>query len=213
MNETGALLARQTFAHNLNRLLAKKGCSQADLAARFSITASTVSDWCTGKKYPRVDNMQLLAEFFDVSRAELTESASVGSAYAPTRRIPILGRVAAGAPLYAEEHIEGYTHTDLNGEQEYFALRVQGNSMNALRINDGDLLIVRRQDIVENGEIAVVLTEEDAATVKRFYQNGSMVTLLPQSTDSSFEPQTYDLSKTRLRVLGKVVENKISFEG
>ena len=60
-----------------------------------------------------------------------------------THRIPILGRISAGLPLYAEEHIEGYTLTDLNGGAEYFGLRVSGDSMNALRINEGDIIIVR----------------------------------------------------------------------
>ena len=66
--------------------------------------------------------------------------------YRPTHRIPILGRISAGRPLFAEEHIEGYTTTELNGGADYFALRVVGDSMSAARINEGDLLIVRRQD-------------------------------------------------------------------
>lgn len=121
-------------------------------------------------------------------------------------RIPILGRIAAGLPLYAEEYIEGYTLTDLNGGAEYFALRVQGDSMNALRINDGDLIIVRRQDEVEQGEIAVVLVGDEDATVKRFYSSSTTVTLMPQSTNPVHKPQIYDLSATRIRVLGKVVK-------
>lgn len=121
-------------------------------------------------------------------------------------RIPILGRIAAGLPLYAEEYIEGYTLTDLNGGAEYFALRVQGDSMNALRINDGDLIIVRRQDEVEQGEIAVVLVGDEDATVKRFYSSNTTVTLMPQSTNPIHKPQIYDLSITEIRVLGKVVK-------
>lgn len=108
-------------------------------------------------------------------------------------------------------HIEGYTYTERNGGSEYFALRVEGNSMNAMRIFDGDILIVRRQDIVENEEIAVVMVGDDAATVKRFYQSGNSVTLCPQSTDSSLLLQKYALSETRIRVLGKVVKNKKFF--
>lgn len=125
-------------------------------------------------------------------------------------RIPILGRISAGLPLYAEEHIEGYTITDLNGGAEYFALRVHGDSMNALRINEGDIIIVRRQDEVEQGEIAVVLVDGEDATVKRFYSSDTTVTLMPQSTNPEHKPQMYDLSKTAIRVLGRVVEVKFS---
>lgn len=125
-------------------------------------------------------------------------------------RIPILGRISAGLPLYAEQHIEGYTLTDLNGGAEYFALRVSGDSMNAARIQDGDILIVRRQDEVENGEVAVVMVGDDDATVKRFYATGSTVTLMPQSTNPDHQPQIYDTTKTSIRVIGKVVEVKIT---
>ena len=125
-------------------------------------------------------------------------------------RIPILGRISAGLPLYAEQHIEGYTLTDLNGGAEYFALRVSGDSMNAARIQDGDILIVRRQDEVENGEVAVVMVGDDDATVKRFYATGSTVTLMPQSTNPDHQPQIYDTATTSIRVIGKVVEVKIT---
>lgn len=113
------------------------------------------------------------------------QSIPVGAyEYNPTHRIPILGRISAGLPLYAEEHIEGYTFTDLNGGAEYFALRVKGDSMTAARIFEGDLLIVRRQERVENGEIAVVMVDNDAATVKCFSQHGSTVILEPKSLNA-----------------------------
>lgn len=121
-------------------------------------------------------------------------------------RIPILGRISAGLPLYAEQHIEGYTVTDLNSGAEYFALIVHGDSMNALGINDGYRLIVRRQDEVENGEVAVVMVGDEDATVKRFYATGDTVTLMPQSTNPEHQPQIYDATKTKIRVIGKVVK-------
>ena len=126
-------------------------------------------------------------------------------------RIPILGRISAGLPLYAEENIEGYTHTDLNGGAEYFALRVQGDSMTAARIQDGDTLIVRRQEVVENGQIAVVMVGDEEATVKRFYQSGTGITLMPQSTNPAHQPQLYDTRNHNIRVIGLVVKNEISF--
>lgn len=124
-------------------------------------------------------------------------------------QIPILGRISAGLPLYAEEHIEGYTLTELNGGAEYFALRVTGDSMNAIGINDGYLIIVRRQEEVENGEVAVVMVGDDDATVKRFYRTEDTVTLLPQSTNPTHKPQIYNARTTNIKVLGKV--KKVEF--
>lgn len=125
-------------------------------------------------------------------------------------QIPILGRISAGLPLYADEHIEGYTLTELNGGAEYFALRVHGDSMNAIGINDGYLIVVRRQEEVENGEVAVVMVGDDDATVKRFYATNSTVTLMPQSTNPIHGPQIYDLRSTPVKVLGKVIEVKFT---
>lgn len=126
--------------------------------------------------------------------------------YAPAQRIPILGRISAGLPLYAEEQIEGYTYTDLNHGGEYFALRVHGDSMDALGIKEGYLVIVRRQDYVDNGTVCVVLVGDNEATLKRFYQDGDTVTLMPQSTNPKHMPQIYNLKHTPIHIIGKVVK-------
>ena len=132
--------------------------------------------------------------------------------YNPTMHtIPILGYIAAGLPLYADEHIEGYTYTDLNGGAEYFALRVSGDSMTAANIPDGSLLIVRRQPTVENGEIAVVRVNNENATVKRFKQEKNIVMLMPQSYNSEHQTQIYDLRKDNVEVVGKIMECKVEF--
>lgn len=126
------------------------------------------------------------------------------------KRIPILGRIAAGIPIYVEENIEGYTYTDLNGGAEYFALRVKGDSMDAAGIRDGYIVIVRKQDIVNDGEIAVVLIDDQDATLKRFHRTGDTVTLMPQSTNPDNHPFIYDLKETRVKILGLVV--KVEFK-
>ncbi len=125
--------------------------------------------------------------------------------YNPTHKIPLLGCVRAGLPLYADENIEGYILTELNGGAEYFGLRIVGDSMNAARIQDNDIVIVRKQDIVENGEIAIVLVGDSDATVKKFIRTGNIVYLIPLSTNPAHEVQEYDLRETNVKVLGKVV--------
>ena len=126
------------------------------------------------------------------------------------RSIPILGRIPAGLPLYAEQNIEGYTLTELDDGDEYFALRVEGDSMNAARIQEGDLLIIRRQPAVDDGDIAIVMVGDEDATVKRFYHSDTTVTLTPQSTNPNHKPQVYDLKATSIKILGKVVQVKFS---
>lgn len=200
---------KEVFAKNLNRLLSKNGKTQSDLVTYMNTTASTVSDWCNGKKYPRVDKMQKLADYFDVLKSDLTEEHTpelTPVEYNPTHKIPVLGRISAGLPLYAEENIEDYIYTELNGGNEYFGLLVVGDSMNAARICEGDIIIVRQQEQVEDGEIAVVMVDDDDATVKRFHQNGRTVTLTPQSYNPAHQVQVYDLKETNIRIVGKVVQ-------
>lgn len=172
----------------------------------------------TGKREPDLETLELFADFYNVDMNTLTGkqpikeiNGEMPSNISPIdmthlKRIPILGRIAAGAPIYAEENIEGYTFTDLNGGAEYFALRVRGDSMNAARINDGDLVIIRRQDIVENGEIAAVMINDQDATLKRFSREGDIVTLMPQSMNPEYKPFIYNLKDTPVKILGRVVK-------
>lgn len=215
-------------AERIFDLVDAKYKEQRDFAKAIGVSASMVSQWRMGitKSYTRrlpqiAEALGTTTEYLltgngpkqkravsesDTALPKGAERIDLGTFH----RIPILGRISAGLPLYAEQHIEGYTLTDLNGGAEYFALRVSGDSMNAARIQDGDILIVRRQEEVENGEVAVVMVGDEDATVKRFYATGSTVTLMPQSTNPTHQPQIYDTTTTPIRVIGKVVEVKIT---
>ena len=203
---------KEIFSRNLRTLMQRSGkdCNQVCEDLGFKYT--TFTDWYNGNKYPRIDKIELLANYFGVLKSDLIEDKpSLPSNVTPIdfshlQRIPILGRIAAGVPIYAEENIEGYTYTDLNGGAEYFGLRVRGDSMNAARIYDGDIVIIRRQDIVENGEIAAVLIDDQDATLKRFSRHGDIVTLMPQSTNPVNQPFVYDLKETTVKILGLVVK-------
>ena len=211
-------------AERIFDLVDAKYKEQRDFAKAIGVSASMVSQWRMGitKSYTRrlpqiAEALGTTTEYLltgngpkqkgavsesDTALPKCAEHIDLGTFH----RIPILGRISAGLPLYAEQHIEGYTVTDLNSGAEYFALIVHGDSMNALGINDGYRLIVRRQDEVENGEVAVVMVGDEDATVKRFYATGDTVTLMPQSTNPEHQPQIYDATKTKIRVIGKVVK-------
>lgn len=211
-------------AERIFDLVDAKYKEQRDFAEAIGVSASMVSQWRMGitKSYNR--RLPQIAEALGTTTEYLLTGSGPKQKRAVSEsdtalpkdaehidletfhRIPILGRISAGLPLYAEQHIEGYTVTDLNGGAEYFALRVSGDSMNALGINDGYRIIVRRQDTVENGEVAVVMVGDEDATVKRFYATGSTVTLMPQSTNPEHQPQIYDTRKTKIRVIGRVVK-------
>lgn len=113
-------------------------------------------------------------------------------------QVPIVGNVAAGSPILAQECIEDYLTFDTGGNRdEYFALRVRGESMLNAGILPGDLVVVRRQQTAHNGEIVVAMIE-DEATVKRFFREHGQVWLLPEN--EAYSP----IDGTYAQILGKV---------
>ena len=116
----------------------------------------------------------------------------------PADRVPLVGSVAAGAPILAEENIEEYLPYDTNGRpEELFALRVRGESMLGAGILPGDVVVVRRQPTAESGQIVVALLE-DEATVKTLSLSGGQVWLLPENP--AFQP----IDGTGCTILGRV---------
>ena len=124
---------------------------------------------------------------------------SLSSAYAPEKnQIPIVGNVAAGAPILAAECIEDYLTFDVGGrENEYFALRVRGESMKNAGILPDDLVVVKRQPTAQNGEIVVALLG-DEATVKRLRRQNGQIWLLPEN--EAYSP----IDGTGAEILGRV---------
>lgn len=115
-------------------------------------------------------------------------------------RVPVLGRVAAGLPILAEENVEDYIEVPQNlaRGRDLFALYVRGDSMINAGIHDGDIIIVNSTSVAENGDIVVALLEEEA-TVKRFFKEDRAFRLQPEN--DAYEP----IISTNVRILGKVV--------
>lgn len=120
----------------------------------------------------------------------------------PARRVPLLGDVAAGEPILAYEDRRTYVAVDGDLRVD-FCLRVKGDSMIDARIQEGDIVFVRRQSMVNNGELAVVLIDNEA-TLKRFYRSDSGVILKPENP--KYQPRFYTEHDFKtVRVLGKAV--------
>ena len=131
---------------------------------------------------------------------ELLDRAAAGVRSLVRSGLPLVGQVAAGQPVLAEENIEEYVPTpDLaGGEEGDYLLRVRGDSMMNIGILDGDLVVVKRQEAADDGDIVVALVGEDA-TVKRYFKESDHVRLQPEN--DSMEP----IRSREVRVLGKVV--------
>ncbi len=135
----------------------------------------------------------------------LTEGASVGLSEESVVNVPVLGRVAAGVPLLAEENYEGSIRWDRSlvpSGGQIFALRVRGDSMIDDGIHDGDTLLVRQKSEARNGEIAVVLVDGEA-TVKRVQREGSLLRLIP--ANSAMTPRVVDLGQHEASIVGVAI--------
>ena len=117
--------------------------------------------------------------------------------------IPLLGRISAGLPIYAAENVERHIHSvvDIFGVKDMFALSVKGDSMINAGINQGDLVIIRRQPVAENGEIVAALIDNEA-TIKRLKMDNGKVLLMPENEKYSPIEVTY---REDFRILGKLI--------
>lgn len=116
-------------------------------------------------------------------------------------RVPLIGKITAGMPITATENIEDYFPLPSHyvGDHNVFMLSVLGDSMIETGIHDGDLVIVRQQQTADNGDIVVAMTEDDEATVKRFYKEKDHIRLQPEN--SSMAP----IILSNVSILGKVI--------
>ncbi len=172
MSDVVAENQRKIFADNLRQLMDIRGITQDDIVRKLGYSSSTVSDWYNAKKYPRVKKMQELADLFGVTLSDLRDnhSFSTPSNIIPiprTIKIPLLGTIACGEPLLAEENIEDEVDLPEHIRAD-FALRCKGDSMINARIFDGDIVYICKRSDVANGKIAAVRVG-DEATLKRVY--------------------------------------------
>lgn len=201
--------ARQVFCQNLKRYMRAREVDQAQIVQALSVTASTVSDWVNGKKYPRVDAMQRLASFLGTTLAALTSengplAASADIVPLTSRRVPLLGDIQCGVPTFAEESYEGYVEIGAQVRAD-FALRARGDSMSGIGILDGFLVFIRKQPAVYEGEVAAVIVDEDATLKRVRYLPGGMTML--QAENPKYSPIIIggeDESRS-VHVLGKAV--------
>ena len=169
-----------------------------EIGERFGFASSTVFQHLAAlekKGYIRRTGSQ------GVSRGIEVVGLNPGEAVRAMKKIPLVGRVAAGAPVLAEENIEGFVYADsrkVRGD-EIFGLRVKGDSMIDAGIMPGDMLLVRKQNTAANGDIVVALIG-DEATVKRFVSRDKSIFLQPENDSYEPIPFTRDMI-----ILGKVV--------
>ena len=199
---------KRIFSKNLRKYMSLNNKTQVDLINDLGFNKSAVSTWCNGTRLPRMDKVDALTKYFGIRRSDLIEDKSESKIKPAT--IPVLGSVPAGIPIEAIQDIIDYEEIDAAtaAKGEYFALQVKGSSMEP-RIREGDIVIVRKQDDVESGEIAIVMVNGDNATIKRLLKYEDEIRLMP--TNPAYEPLYFtndEILEKPVKVIGKVIENR-----
>lgn len=193
------------------QLLQKHHTTVYRVSRATGIAPSTFSDWKSGRSAPKADKLIRIAAYFHLSLDEMlgTGGGADGDRGA-AREIPIIGEIRAGSPIITEETLLGYEFADVDDTEEYFFLKVCGDSMKDCGIVDGSLVLFRKQQYAENGDIVACLVGGESATVKRFFKRDRRIYLEPENAE--YDPiilTPVDFETGDARILGVAREVKI----
>lgn len=192
------------------------GLSQTELGEIAGVSDKAVSTWENNLKFPRMDPIERMANYFGISKSDIIEGTVVPGIHDKknSTRIPVVGSVAAGIPTEAVEDIVDWEEIPNAMAQrgDYIGLKVKGKSMEP-RFIEGDTVIVRRQPDVESGEIAIVFVNGDEATMKKVLKQPNGITLIAFNP-AVYEPHFYSneqIEELPVVIYGKVVELRGKF--
>lgn len=200
---------KNILAKNLSYYIERSGENQTEIAQKLGVPEMTMSNWVKAKTYPRMDKVQLLADYFNIRRSDLTEEkpANLIEVSQRTARIPVLGEIACGDPILAEENFNDYRTVIEEhlppGDLVY--LLAKGDSMKPT-VPNGSWVLIRIQEEVENGEIAAVTFNGNTeVTLKRVKKQGKNIVLMPDNND--FEP-IFITKDNPVRIIGKAIRSE-----
>ena len=206
---------KEIFSKNLKRYMNQKNINTMDLSKSLNQAYSTVADWVKGNSYPRIDKIEMLANYFRIEKSDLIEDKSIKEPPSELSQIPgvkiikrfvnvpVLGEIACGEPIFCQQNYEGFFQIDEDLARPDFCVTAKGDSMLDVGIQDGDLIFLKETPIVENGKIAAVLIE-DTVTLKRFYKNEKEIVLQPEN--KTYSPIIIrEGDGQNIRILGEMV--------
>jgi len=193
---------------NLRVARKHRNMTQLQVASHLGISRSAYSHYETGFRDPDTDNLIRLADLFGVSVEFLLGIEDHQGSDPMVNRIPLLGSVPAGMPIEAIEDIEAYIdiYPRFVKHGELFALHVQGDSMEP-DLHNGDIVIIEKQEFVENGDVAVVRVNGEDVTLKRVKLTAKGLMLIP--SNPAYDPVYFDsdqIAALPVTIIGKVIE-------
>ncbi len=202
------------FAERLRQLRTARDLSQMDFSKIIGMSKSSINMYERGEREPGLETLEKIADFFNVdmdyllgktdvvNRAIFDSTPSNIIPFPVMGKVPLIGSIACGAPVLAQEHIEDYVDMPTHIHAD-FALTCKGDSMINARIFDGDIVYIRQQETVESGQIAAVLIDNEA-TLKRVRLFEDHIVLEPENPQ--YRPLVFwGEEMNTVRILGKAV--------
>ena len=200
---------KEIFAKNLQYYMEINNKDRNDLARDLNLPYTTITSWCKGEFYPRIDKIQLLANYFNIQKADLVESRNTLAHTSNSAVVFVYGTIPAGIPMECIEDIidtEEISADMLKGGKQYFGLKIKGNSMYPDYL-DGDTIILEKTDDCESGDECCVMVNGSDGTFKKVIKNENGIILQP--LNSEYQPMFYTNEQIKLlpvKIIGKVVE-------
>lgn len=206
---------KKIFSKNLNHYIEKSQKTQKEIAEAIEVSPQTFNTWCQGIAIPRMGKVQRLADYFNIGKSDLIDEKATAIPLTPSHGIIInvLGRVAAGIPIEAIENI--IDTEEISAEMaktgDFFGLQIHGDSMEP-KMSEGDVVIVRKQDDAENGQIVIATVNGTDATCKRLRKYRDGIELI--SNNPSYDPMFFsneEIESKPIKIIGRVVELRSKF--
>ena len=200
---------KEIMSKNIQYYMTLNNKTRQEMCNALGVKYTTFTDWVKGNVYPRIDKIELMANYFGIEKSDLVEERhTVSKKPAKSITINVLGRVAAGLPIEAVENIIDTEEIseDMARTGEYFGLQIHGDSMEP-RMYEGDVVIVRQQDDAESGDIVIAMVNGHDATCKRLTKYTGGIALA--SLNTKYEPMMFsneEIINKPVKIIGKVVE-------
>lgn len=206
---------KEIFSRNLKYYMIINNKTRNDVCKDLGFKYTTFTDWYNGNIYPRIDKIEMLANYFRIEKSDLIENKEKNDKLGnPVTSIPVLGTVKAGYNYLAQENWIGTidVETSLIGNgDDYFALKIHGDSMSPVLVED-DIVIIKKQNDFESGDIVVALINGDEATIKKGKKSDNSILLQP--LNPSYEPLIFTNSEMKtipVEIIGIVKQLKRDF--
>ena len=196
---------KEIMAKNIKYYMALHDVNQKDICTTLKIPSPTFSDWVNAKTYPRIDKIEMLANYFGISKADLVEERGLQGEIIKTSKLPVIGRVSAGNGVLAYDEILDYEFAEERYcNDKHFFLQVVGDSMSP-KIEDGDRVLVHKQDFIDSGNYAVVLVDDEEGCVKVVKYGKDWIEL--HSINPYYPVRRFEKADTqKIRIIGKVLK-------